>query len=154
MKNFLGKKFSLLRVVFLFGLVGSVFMGCIGNMSSGNEKDKEEEKKEETTEKAFDAIISFGEWLYKAGSQPQIKYYIEKETGKGDITFEAVMTMYNNDELIGINSFKTTLQENLNVDYFVISPDKNKAVTKIELKDIYLDGRKYSVTKTFFIKAE
>ena len=150
MKNFLGKKFSLLKVVFLLGLVSSVFMGCLGNISS----DKEEEKKEETTEKAFDAIISFGEWLYKGGSQPQIKYYIEKESGKSDVTFQAVMTMYNNDELIGINSFKTTLQENINIDYFVISPDKNKAVTKIELKDIYLNDRKYSVTKTFFIKAE
>lgn len=144
MKNFLPKKFIILLSFCLFALAGCIDVN--GNSSENSSAG--------TTAADFEKIISFGEWLYKGGSQPQIKYYIEKEVGKGDILFSAVMTMYNNDELIGINSFKTTLQENINIDYYVISPDKNKAVTKIELKDIYLDDRKYSISRTFFIKAE
>ena len=145
MKIFLSKKITFLIAICLMGLVGCIASNVNTNVNNSSK---------ETSKEAFEKIISFGEWLYKGGNQPQIKYYIEKESGKGDISFAAVMTMYHNDELVGINNFRASLQENINIDYFVISPDENKVVTKVELKDIYLDGKKYSLTKTFFIKAE
>ena len=139
------KKFNLWQPTTFISLLVVLVYSC--NILSSNSSSKSAN----TNEKAFDKIISFGEWSYKVRNQPQIKYHIEKETEQGDITFSAEMTMYNNDEIIGLNSFKTTLKENVNIGYFVVSPDKDKVVTKIELKDIYLDGKKYLGTKTFSI---
>ena len=65
------------------------------------------------------------------------------------------MTMYDDgNKLLGINTFTVGLKDNINIDYFVIAPDNDGDVTKIELKDIYIDDKKYSITKTFNVQLE
>lgn len=114
--------------------------------------EKEEEEKE-LDEEDLKAVITFNEWLYRAGNPPRLKYYIEKETS-GNVRMETVMTMYSDGELVGLNTFTVTLTAPINIDYFVIEPDKNLPVDEIELKDIYLDGVKYSLSKTFRVGPE
>ena len=89
-----------------------------------------------------------------AGSQPRLKYFIEKETDD-TVVMEAVLTLYDGTETVGINLFNVSLQQNINIDYFTVEPEKaNKVINKIELKDIYIDGKKYSISKTFNVKVE
>ena len=116
-------------------------------------KDKDEKEEVVLDEEDLKAIITFNEWLYRHGNPPRLKYYIEKET-KGNIRLQSVITMYSEDELVGINSFSVTLNSPINIDYFVISPDKNLPVDRIELKDVYIGDVKYSISKTFHVQPE
>ena len=98
-------------------------------------------------------VIVFNEWLYRAGTPPRLKYHIERKAEE-NIKLEAVMTMYSQDESVGATSFNIALNSPNNIDYFAISPEKNRPVDEIELKDIYLNGTKYSVSKIFQVSPE
>ena len=128
----------------LLFLAALLFVGCDLGDSEDDETLDEEDLK---------TVITFNEWLYRAGSPPRLKYYIEKET-KQTVRLESALTMYHDEELVGINVFSVTLNSPINIDYFVIEPDKNLPVTQIELKDVYIDGVKYSVSKTFNVVLE
>ena len=128
----------------LLFLAALLFVGCDLGDSEDDETLDEEDLK---------TVITFNEWLYRAGSPPRLKYYIEKET-KQTVRLESALTMYHDEELVGINAFSVTLNSPINIDYFVIEPDKNLPVTQIELKDVYIDGVKYSVSKTFNVVLE
>ena len=64
------------------------------------------------------------------------------------------MTMCSQDEPVGATPFSIALNSPTNTDYFVISPEKNSPVDEIELRNIYLNGTKYSVSKTFQVSPE
>ena len=123
-------------------LVGSLLLaGC------------DDSGEEELDEDDLKAVLTFNEWLYRSGTPPLLKYYIERET-KNAVQLESAMTLYSQGELVGLSVFSVALNSPINIDYFAIRPDKNLPVDEIELKDVYVNDVKYSLSKIFRVIPE
>ena len=112
----------------------------------------EDSYSEEAEKEEFDPIISFDEWLYRSGNPSILKCHI---TADDYVVLEAIMTMYDDsDKLLGINEVTIGLKADKNIGYFVIDTNISNVITKIELRDFHINGKKYSITKTFNVQLE
>ena len=90
--------------------------------------------------------ISFNEFVY---ANNQLTITIERE-GSSTVEIEASLALYYDDAPVDITNFSTELTRNINIRKL----DINSVIDKVEIKDTYVDGKKYSLSKKFDVKYE
>ena len=94
----------------------------------------------------YQNVINFHEFVFYDN---KLKISMERETPV-NLTIEALLTLRLNNEVTDVTNFRETLNSPIKISEIEI----NRIADEVEIKNVYLNNRKYSVSKTFPIQID